>query len=166
MEKRWMRNLMRLIFFSFFSYFSSSHPFTIDNDLPLLTANSDQFLEWDAQKYVDDGLQHDGAISTFIKDEPDLKWSYAKTNEKGFITLIREKEQISNIATTGIYLWSKGSDFVKHSKAMISKVDVVILVARIPLLCSISSFFFYFFITRSPSHFSSKRTFESMENSM
>ena len=94
----------------------------IDNDAPLLIANSDQYLEWDSQAFVDflfndDSL--DGLISTFIKDEPDTKWSYAKLNDKDYVVEVQEKVPISNIATTGIYMWRRGSDYVKYAKQMI-----------------------------------------------
>ncbi|KAJ3174766.1 hypothetical protein HDU87_006882 [Geranomyces variabilis] len=76
----------------------------IDSDVPLMTANSDQFLEWDAEEFVAAisraGGGADGAVSTFIKDEPDVKWSYAKPDADGYITGIQEKKPISNITTT------------------------------------------------------------------
>ncbi|KAJ3167399.1 hypothetical protein HDU88_002321 [Geranomyces variabilis] len=96
----------------------------INSEVPLMTANSDQFLEWDAEEFfssVTDGA--DGAVSTFIKNEPDVKWSYAKLDADGHITDIKEKKPISNIATTGIYLWSKGSDFVRNAEQMIAAGD-------------------------------------------
>ncbi|KAI8909129.1 nucleotidyl transferase [Gorgonomyces haynaldii] len=96
----------------------------INNDIPLLTANSDQFLEWNAQEYVDKCLNDpecDGLISTFIKEDPDTKWSYAKLNEKGHVTEVQEKVPISKYATTGIYMWKKGSDYVKYARQMIEK---------------------------------------------
>jgi len=33
----------------------------------------------------------DGVISTFIKNEPDVKWSYTKVNENGLGTDVQEK---------------------------------------------------------------------------
>jgi len=35
--------------------------------------------------------------------------------------LVKEKEVISNLATIGIYYWSKGNDYVKYAEQMISK---------------------------------------------
>ena len=34
---------------------------------------------------------------------------------------LKRKKPISNIATTGIYYWKKGSEFVKYAEQMISK---------------------------------------------
>ncbi|KAJ3349652.1 hypothetical protein HDU91_006363, partial [Kappamyces sp. JEL0680] len=96
----------------------------INNDLPLMIANSDQFLEWDAVSFVNkmlDDDQCDGLISTFVKDDPDTKWSYAKLDGSGYVTEVQEKVPISNYATTGIYLWRKGSDYCKYANQMIKK---------------------------------------------
>jgi len=98
----------------------------INTDTPLMTGNSDQFLEWDAEEFINLMLSNeniDGVISTFIKNEPDVKWSYAKVNENGLVTDVQEKKPISNFATTGIYLWRKGSDFVTFAEQMIEAKD-------------------------------------------
>ena len=93
----------------------------INNDHPLLTANSDQFVEWNSNEFLysmqaDDV---DGGILTFESIHP--KWSFAKTNENGLVTKVAEKKPISNNATVGIYYWSKGSDYVKYAKEMINQ---------------------------------------------
>jgi dTDP-glucose pyrophosphorylase len=95
----------------------------IDNNKPLMIANSDQFLEWDAEKFALPFLSEvgcDGGISTFIQ-ENDPKWSYAKLDEAGFVTEVQEKNPISNLATTGIYFWTRGADYVKYAEQMIAK---------------------------------------------
>ena len=93
----------------------------IDNDTPLLIANSDQFVDWDSSEILyqlgSEGI--DGGLITFESTHP--KWSFAKTNDEGWVTEVAEKNPISNMATTGIYFWSKGSDFVKYAKQMIQK---------------------------------------------
>lgn len=93
----------------------------INNDDPMIMANSDQLLDWDPYKFLyasmSDGV--DGCISTFTNSHP--KFSYAKLDDNGFVDQVAEKEPISNIATTGIYFWKKGSDFVKYAERMIAK---------------------------------------------
>jgi dTDP-glucose pyrophosphorylase len=93
----------------------------INNDNPLMIANSDQILEWDVEDLLlscfDKGT--DGAISVFESNHP--KFSYAKVNETGFITEVAEKKVISNTATTGVYMFKRGADFVKAAEQMISK---------------------------------------------
>ncbi len=93
----------------------------INKDEPLLMANSDQFVEWNSNEclyaFSADGI--DAGIITFNATHP--KWSYAKLGEDGFVSEVAEKKVISDIATVGIYYWSKGSDYVKYAEQMIEK---------------------------------------------
>jgi HAD superfamily hydrolase (TIGR01509 family) len=93
----------------------------IDNDQPLLIANSDQLIEWDSSEtmYALETSSVDGSILVFNSSHP--KWSYAKVNSDGFVTEVAEKKPISNLATVGIYYWKKGSDYVKYAKQMIKE---------------------------------------------
>ena len=93
----------------------------IDNDYPLVMANSDQFVEWNSNEclyaFNADGV--DGGIITFKSTHP--KWSYAKIGKDGFVSEVAEKKPISDNATVGIYFWKKGSDYVKYAEQMIEK---------------------------------------------
>jgi HAD superfamily hydrolase (TIGR01509 family) len=93
----------------------------IDNDSPLVMANSDQFVEWNSNEclyaFNADGI--DGGIVTF--NSIHSKWSYAKIGDDGFVSEVAEKKPISNNATVGIYFWNKGSDYVKYAEQMIQK---------------------------------------------
>jgi beta-phosphoglucomutase-like phosphatase (HAD superfamily) len=96
----------------------------INTEDPLVIANSDQFLEWDQNEFYRSltNPTYDGCISVFEQKDPnDIKWSYSKLNEKGLVTEVAEKKYISPWATTGIYGWKKGSDFVTFAEQMISK---------------------------------------------
>jgi HAD superfamily hydrolase (TIGR01509 family) len=102
----------------------------IDNKNPLLIINSDQYIEFEdcdtAFKFMFDFLYEPseqrfaGKISTF-DGGGHPKWSYAKTNEDGVITEVREKDPFSPHATTGLYVWRRGRDFVKYANQMIAK---------------------------------------------
>ena len=98
----------------------------IDNDKPMIIVNSDQFIEWDANQFMYKMMSKDvdGGILTFKKDN-DTKWSYAKLDEKGYVTEVQEKNPISNLATVGLYYWKRGSDFVKYANLMIEKNERV-----------------------------------------
>ena len=61
----------------------------------------------------------DGGMLTFEATHP--KWSFAKLGEDGFVCEVAEKKPISNIATVGVYYWTKGSDYVKYTEQMINK---------------------------------------------
>lgn len=94
----------------------------INNDNPLLLANSDQFIEWNSSRTMYNFISKkvDGAILTFQSNHP--KWSYAKTeNHSDKVMEVAEKKVISKNATVGVYYWRKGSDYVKYAKKMIKK---------------------------------------------
>ena len=91
----------------------------LNNENPLFFANSDQFVEWNSSEfmYKMQESEVDGGIVTFEATHP--KWSFAKTDENGFVTEVAEKNPISNLATVGYYYWKNGSDFVKYAENMI-----------------------------------------------
>jgi dTDP-glucose pyrophosphorylase len=89
----------------------------IDNDTPLVIANSDQVVVWDSLVFKSLVASH-GVIALFHADE--TKWSYAKIDD-GFISEVAEKKVISNHASVGIYGWKSGSDYIKYAEQMIAK---------------------------------------------
>jgi HAD superfamily hydrolase (TIGR01509 family) len=93
----------------------------IDNDNMLLIANSDQYIHWNPMNFYYNMIEtkSDGGILTFESNH--IKWSYVKLNEKNNVELVAEKNPISNHATTGIYWYKKGSEYVKYAKQMIDK---------------------------------------------
>ena len=93
----------------------------INNDEPLLIANSDQIVDMNISDFIDDckAKNLDGSILTFIDEFKDPKWSFAKIDENNLVTKVREKVVISEFATVGIYLYSKGKDFVDATIDMI-----------------------------------------------
>ena len=99
----------------------------INNDDPLLIANSDQLVDISMQSFIDDCFSRklDGSILCFKDPELNPKWSFAKTNEEGLVTEVQEKKAISEFATVGIYLFSKGKSFVDGAVDMIINNDRV-----------------------------------------
>ncbi len=91
----------------------------IDNDDELMIANSDQFVNLDINDYLSKMLDCDGLIMTMTANDP--KWSFIKYDNSGNVTMLREKEVISNEATVGIYNFKHGSQFVKAAKEMIAQ---------------------------------------------
>jgi len=96
----------------------------INTGNPLVIANSDQHMEWDSDALYY-SLIHpniDGIISTFIQSDPqDIKWSYAKIDTDRKVIEVAEKKYISSNASTGIYGWTRGADFVKYAESMIER---------------------------------------------
>jgi len=97
----------------------------INNDDPLLIANSDQIVDINIQEYIDDCMERglDGSILTFYSNN--AKWSYAKLDSENIVVEVKEKEVISNNATVGIYYFAKGSNFVNSALDMIIRNDRV-----------------------------------------
>lgn len=92
----------------------------INNDKPLLIANSDQFIEWNPIDFYYKMIETkaDGGILTFKSTHP--KWSFVKLDENDNVIELAEKKPISDIATVGIYYYSKGSEYVKYTEQMIN----------------------------------------------
>lgn len=98
----------------------------INNELPLLIANSDQIVDMSIADYINDCFTRnlDGSILTFKDLELNPKWSFARLNNN-LVVQVKEKEAISEFATVGIYLFSKGSEFVDSAIDMIIENDRV-----------------------------------------
>jgi dTDP-glucose pyrophosphorylase/beta-phosphoglucomutase-like phosphatase (HAD superfamily) len=93
----------------------------INNEKPLLIANSDQYLDWDSNQFMYSMIAHgiDGGILTFESKHP--KWSYAKLDNTGHVSEVAEKKPISNHATVGVYYFKHGSSYVRAAEQMIKK---------------------------------------------
>lgn len=93
----------------------------IDNDLPLLIANSDQWVDTDIDDFLTfvNDENSDGSILTMKANDP--KWSFVEIARDGSVVRVVEKEVISNIATVGIYGFKHGSDFVQYAEEMMEE---------------------------------------------
>lgn len=92
----------------------------IDNDQPLVIANSDQYIDWNSNEFMY-AMQSDwidAGILSFTATHP--KWSFAKLDANGFVSEVAEKRPISDVATVGVYYWKHGSDYVKYAEQMIT----------------------------------------------
>lgn len=91
----------------------------INNDDPLMTANADQYIDFNINDYLDDAeiRKLDGLIMTMKSNDP--KWSYVRINEDGMVSETAEKKVISDNATVGIYYFRHGKDFVRSAEMMI-----------------------------------------------
>lgn len=91
----------------------------IDNEDALMIANSDQFVDMNINDYLAEMKNKDGLIMTMPANDP--KWSFIQFDEKFNVTMVREKEVISNEATVGIYNYKHGKNFVKYAHQMMDK---------------------------------------------
>ncbi len=93
----------------------------INNDNPLMIANSDQYVDINLDDYLQLSEEEsvDGLIMTM--NAYDNKWSFIRWDDEGYVIEVKEKEVISKEATVGIYNFAKGKDFVLYAKQMISE---------------------------------------------
>jgi dTDP-glucose pyrophosphorylase len=93
----------------------------INNDAPLMIANSDQYVDVDVNEYLSYMHNHhlDGLIMTMKASDP--KWSFVGLNNENLVTEVVEKVVISDEATVGIYNFRSGREFVAAADDMIQK---------------------------------------------
>lgn len=100
---------------------------SFNNSQPMIIANSDQLVDFDINSYIDDCIsrQLDGSILVFRDPTKDPKWSFVKLDNSGLVVQVAEKDPISDLATVGIYMFTKGIDFLDAALEMILANDRV-----------------------------------------
>lgn len=93
----------------------------IDNDAPLIIANSDQVFDDDLNLALDFFQKQDGDAGVICFETIHPRWSYARTGDDGRIVETAEKRPISKNAIAGFYYFRRGSDFVSAAKKSIEK---------------------------------------------
>ncbi len=93
----------------------------INNDYPLVIANSDQIIDANLSDVINDAQSRDldGSIITFYDNEKNPKWSFAELDKNEKVVRVKEKEAISHNATVGIYYFKAGKLFVNGALDMI-----------------------------------------------
>jgi NDP-sugar pyrophosphorylase family protein len=93
----------------------------IDHDAPLVIANCDQIMRWDAAKFESfvAGGDFDACVVTYRKST--AKNSYVRLGDDGYAVEFAEKRVISEHGLNGIHYWRRGRDFVRSAMAMIDK---------------------------------------------
>ncbi|PRX08322.1 UNVERIFIED_ORG: dTDP-glucose pyrophosphorylase [Martelella mediterranea] len=91
----------------------------LGNDDPVMTANSDQFIDTDIDSYLDHMEREslDGLIMTM--KACDRKWSFVRS-ENGRVVETAEKRVISHDAAVGIFNFRRGGDLINGIEAMIA----------------------------------------------
>ena len=99
----------------------------INNNIPLLIANSDQLIDCDINDFINDANKRklDGSILCFEEPNKDPKWSYVKLDKNNLVEKVKEKEPISINATVGIYYFNQGLFFTDNAVDMIINNDRV-----------------------------------------
>lgn len=92
----------------------------LQHDEELLVANADQWIDVPIDRFIEAAraAAWDGGIMTFPNTHP--RWSYARV-EGPDVVAVAEKQPISRHATTGVYYFRRGSDFVQAAERMLLK---------------------------------------------
>ena len=94
----------------------------IDNNRPLVIFNNDTYFKSTRLKSRLLSMKNqniDGILGIFNANDP--KYSFVEIDNECMVVRTKEKEVISNFASTGLYVFSKGSDFVKSAEYAIEK---------------------------------------------
>ena len=90
----------------------------INNEYPLLIHNADTGFK--IKPYWLDDIEKtrpDGALLVFVSKEK--RWSFSRQDATGRVVEVKEKEPISEFASTGTYYFGKGSKFVELAEKRI-----------------------------------------------
>lgn len=85
----------------------------VESDDDILIYNIDTAFNSSSlkKKLQDTLIKKDGVIGTFIDTSDDDKWSFAKIDKNNNVICTAEKDKISDYALTGLYHFTKASDF-------------------------------------------------------
>ena len=97
----------------------------LDPDLPLVIANSDQYLatNFSLEYNYLTNMKNDGVV--WAMQDKDPKWSYVKVDSSMYATELKEKEVISPYATCGVYGFAKASSYFTSYQEMLQVNDRV-----------------------------------------
>ncbi len=86
----------------------------INHDEPLVISNADQIFDGGIPSYLEmfSASNLDAACVTFESVHP--RWSYVRVDQENQVIETAEKRPISKHAIAGLYMYKKGSDFVKY----------------------------------------------------
>jgi dTDP-glucose pyrophosphorylase len=97
----------------------------IDLDQPVVTANTDQYLNTKIDKFYEE-LIHNSASGTILTmEDNDPKWSFVKLDSKGNVIDVQEKQVISKFATVGIYGFKQGKLLFDSIQKMVNEENKV-----------------------------------------
>ncbi|WP_028982248.1 glycosyltransferase family 2 protein [Sporocytophaga myxococcoides] len=94
----------------------------INNDEDILIISSDTIVISEIGKEI--GRKREGCKGIIsVADMPGDRWSFARLNKDGFVDLVAEKERISDHASTGIYYFSSGKEFVEMAEEIVNNKE-------------------------------------------
>jgi dTDP-glucose pyrophosphorylase len=88
----------------------------------LLITSSDTFVKSKIGDHISRKAD-DCAGLISVANLPGDRWSFAKVDETGRVTEVAEKRRISNYASTGLYYFANGYDFLTEAKRIIENKE-------------------------------------------
>jgi dTDP-glucose pyrophosphorylase len=95
----------------------------LDLDEALVVANSDQYVSAGLDEFLNQARYSSSGGQILTMAASGSKWSYVKRTSAGNVSEVKEKVEISNEATVGIYGWNKASYFFESLETMIAAND-------------------------------------------
>jgi NDP-sugar pyrophosphorylase family protein len=96
----------------------------IDNNEPLLIYNADTYCRTELATRLPTLPESVAGVLGVFRAAGD-KWSFARTDAAGRVVETAEKRRISDWASTGLYYFRRGCEFVEHSHKMIAENERV-----------------------------------------
>ena len=90
----------------------------LELDLPVVTANSDQYVCTAISDFFSALLAEGVAGTIMTMEDDDPKWSFVQVDSSGDVVNVREKEVISHQATVGIYGFTTASVLLESINKM------------------------------------------------
>ena len=94
----------------------------IDTDEDVLITSSDTFVKSDLAEDIRNKFSDTMGIIS-VANVPGDSWSFARTDENGRVVEVSEKIRISEFASTGLYYFSNGHQFVQVAEMIISNCE-------------------------------------------
>jgi UDP-N-acetylglucosamine diphosphorylase / glucose-1-phosphate thymidylyltransferase / UDP-N-acetylgalactosamine diphosphorylase / glucosamine-1-phosphate N-acetyltransferase / galactosamine-1-phosphate N-acetyltransferase len=86
----------------------------------ILITSSDTFIVSDIHNHIMNKANQCKGIISVIQMEGDT-WSFARTDKNNKVIEVAEKRRISNNASTGLYYFSNGHEFLSHADLIVSR---------------------------------------------
>jgi dTDP-glucose pyrophosphorylase len=102
-----------------------AEPF-LDPNLPVVTANSDQYLEAELDDFYASITEPAISGGILCMEDSDPKWSYVKLSNDGFVSEVREKVVISQLATVGVYGFKTAALMLAGFRQMLDANDTAL----------------------------------------
>lgn len=90
-------------------------------EAPLIILNGDQVIDGGIWKAIASFQERSADGGTIVFDAVHPRWSFVRTNEKGWVVEAAEKRPISRMATAGAYYFKRAELFLKGATEMIKK---------------------------------------------